>query len=179
MPHMGYPQPSIPRAHGGQPCCRVETQTGSLLGDFRACVGSELDPERGALGKINANPEAVKTTVKLTPENASTLSWWSKLTGLPTEELINFVLDEYFLDFISWILIRTTTKAFPRRPSALLKCKDRNGAERALEWVKSRVLKEYRGRHPVFESSIDELPDGSFQIDPFISFEDGESSRVC
>jgi hypothetical protein len=174
MPHMGYPQPSIPRAHGGQPCCRVETQTGSLLGDFRACVGSELDPERGALGKINANPEAVKTTVKLTPENASTLSWWSKLTGLPTEELINFVLDEYFLDFN-----KDNDQSFPEEALGLLKFKDRNGAERALEWVKSRVLKEYGGRHSVFESSIDELPDGSFQIDPFISFEDGESSRVC
>jgi hypothetical protein len=174
MPHMGYPQPSIPRAQGGQPCCRVETQTGSLLGDFRVCVGSELDPERGALGKINPNPEAVKTTVKLTPENASTLSWWSKLTGLPTEELINFVLDEYFLDFN-----KDNDQSFPEEALGLLKFKDRNGAERALEWVKSRVLKEYRGRHPVFESSIDELPDGSFQIDPFISFEDGESSRVC
>jgi hypothetical protein len=174
MPHMGYPQPSIPRAHGGQPCCRVETQTGSLFGDFRACVGSELDPERGALGKINANPEAVKTTVKLTPENAPSLSWWSKLTGLPTEELINFVLDEYFLDFN-----KDNDQSFPEEALGLLKFKDRNGAERALEWVKSRVLKEYGGRHPVFESSIDELPDGSFQIDPFISFEDGESSRVC
>jgi hypothetical protein len=147
---------------------------GSLLGDFRACVGSELDPERGALGKINANPEAVKTTVKLTPENASTLSWWSKLTGLPTEELINFVLAEYFLDFN-----KDNDQSFPEEALGLLKFKDRNGAERALEWVKSRVLKEYGGRHPVFESSIDELPDGSFQIDAFISFEDGESSRVC
>jgi hypothetical protein len=60
-----------------------------------------------------------------------------------------------------------------------LKFKDRNGAERALEWVKTRVLKEYGGRHPVFESSIDELPDGSFQIDAFIRLEDGESNRVC
>jgi hypothetical protein len=41
----------------------------------------------------------MKTTVKLTPENASTLTWCSKLTGLPTEELINFFLAEYFENF--------------------------------------------------------------------------------
>ena len=44
-------------------------------------------------------PRTAKTTVKLTPENASTLSWCSKLTGLPAEELINFFLAEYFENF--------------------------------------------------------------------------------
>ena len=46
---------------------------------------------------IPRNP--VKTALALTPENATTLYWWSKLTGLPTEELINFCLAEYLHDF--------------------------------------------------------------------------------
>ena len=52
----------------------------------------------------------MKTTVKLTPENAATLSWCSKLTGLPAEESINFFLAEYFENFNE-----DTTTAFPRR----------------------------------------------------------------
>ena len=116
----------------------------------------------------------MKTAIALTPENAATLSWWSKLTGLPTEELINFVLAEYFLDFN-----KDNDQSFPEETLRLLKFKDRKGAERALEWVKSRVLKGHKGRYPVFESSIDELPDGNFQIDAFITLQNGESSRVC
>ena len=73
--------------------------------------------------------------------------------------MINFVLAEYFLDFN-----KDNDQSFPEEALGLLKFKDRNGAERALEWVKSRVLKEYGGRHPVFESSIDELPDVAFKL---------------
>ena len=62
----------------------------------------------------------MKNTVKLTPENAATLSWCSKLTGLPAEELINFFLAEYFENFNE-----DTTTAFPEETIGLLKFKDR------------------------------------------------------
>ena len=116
----------------------------------------------------------MKTAIALTPENASTLSWWSKLTGLPTEELINFCLAEYLQKFN-----RDNDESFPEETLGLLKFKDRQSAKRTLEWVKSRVLKGHTGKYPIFESSIDELPDGSFQIDAFMTLQNGESSRVC
>jgi hypothetical protein len=116
----------------------------------------------------------MKTTVKLTPENASTLTWCSKLTGLPTEELINFFLAEYFENFNE-----DTTTAFPEETIGLLKFKDRESAARTLEWVKRRVRKGHKGKFPIFESSIDALPDGRFQIDAFKTWENGECIRVC
>jgi hypothetical protein len=116
----------------------------------------------------------VKTALALTPENATTLLWWSKLTGLPTEELINFCLAEYFHDFN-----KDNESSFPEETLGLLKFKDRESAKRTLEWVKSRVQKEHTGKFPIFESSIDELPDGRFQIDAFKTGKNGESNRVC
>jgi hypothetical protein len=59
-----------------------------------------------------------------------------------------------------------------------LKFKDRKSAEPTLEWVKSRVLKGQTGKFPVFESSIDELPGGHFQIDAFKTGRNGQSTRV-
>lgn len=116
----------------------------------------------------------MKTALALTPENATTLSWWSKLTGLPTEELINFCLAEYLHDFN-----KDNDDSFPEETLGLLKFKDRESAKRTLEWVKSRVQKEHTGKFPIFESSIDELPDGRFQIDAFKTDKNGESNRVC
>jgi hypothetical protein len=123
----------------------------------------------------SAHPaKPVKTAIALTPENATTLSWWSKLTGLPTEELINFCLAEYLHDFN-----KDNDDSFPEETLGLLKFKDRESAKRTLEWVKSRVQKEHTGKFPIFESSIDELPDGRFQIDAFKTDKNGESNRVC
>jgi hypothetical protein len=68
---------------------------------------------------------------------------------------------------------------FPEETLGLLKFKDRESAKRTLEWVKSRVQKEHTGKFPIFESSIDELPDGRFQIDAFKTDKNGESNRVC
>jgi hypothetical protein len=116
----------------------------------------------------------VKTALALTPENATTLSWWSKLTGLPTEELINFCLAEYLQNFN-----KDNEGTFPEETLGLLKFKDRESAKRTLEWVKSGVQKEHTGKFPIFESSIDELPDGRFQIDAFKTGKNGESNRVC
>jgi hypothetical protein len=116
----------------------------------------------------------MKTTVQLTPENAATLSWCSKLTGLPAEELINFFLAEYVENFNE-----DTTTAFPEETIGLLKFKDRESAARTLEWVERRVRKGQTGKFPIFESSIDELPDGRFQIDAFKTWRDGECIRVC
>ena len=101
----------------------------------------------------------MKATVKLTPGNAATLAWCSKLTGLPVEELINLFLAEYFEDFNE-----DTTTAFPEETIGLLKFKDRESAARTLEWVERRVRKGHKGKFPIFESSIDELPDGRFQM---------------
>ena len=124
---------------------------------------------------VSAHPaKPVKTAIALTPENATTLSWWSKLTGLPTEELINFCLAEYLQDFN-----KDNDNSFPEETLGLLKFKDRESAKRTLEWVKSRVQKEHTGKFPIFESSIDELPDGRFQIDAFKTDKNGESNRVC
>ena len=89
----------------------------------------------------------MKTTVKLTPENAATLSWCSKLTGLPAEELINFFLAEYFENFNE-----DTTTAFPEETIGLLKFKDRESAARTLEWVQRRVRKGHTGKFPIFET---------------------------
>ena len=116
----------------------------------------------------------MKTTVKLTPENASTLSWCSKLTGLPAEELINFFLAEYFEDFNE-----DNQDHFCEETIGLLRFKDRESAARTLEWVERRVRKGQTGKFPIFESSIDELPDGRFQIDAFKTWRDGECIRVC
>jgi hypothetical protein len=116
----------------------------------------------------------MKTTVKMTPENAATLSWCSKLTGLPPEELINFFLAEYFENFNE-----DTTTAFPEETIGLLKFKDRESAARTLEWVERRVRKGQIGKFPIFESSIDKLPDGRFQIDAFKTWQNGECIRVC
>lgn len=67
----------------------------------------------------------MKTAIALTPENATTLSWWSKLTGLPTEELINFCLAEYLHDFN-----KDNDDNFPEETLGLLKFKDRESAKR-------------------------------------------------
>jgi hypothetical protein len=116
----------------------------------------------------------MKAIVKLTPGNAATLAWCSKLTGLPVEELINFFLAEYFEDFNE-----DTTTAFPEETIGLLKFKDRESAARTLEWVERRVRKGHKDKFPIFESSIDELPDGRFQIDAYKTWQNGECIRVC
>jgi hypothetical protein len=85
----------------------------------------------------------VKTAIAFTPENANTLSWWSELIVLPTEELINFCLAEYLQDFN-----KNNDGSFPEQALGLLKFKDRISAERTLEWVKSRVLKGPNGQVP-------------------------------
>jgi hypothetical protein len=89
----------------------------------------------------------METTVKMTPENAATLSWCSKLTGLLPEELINLFLAVYFENFNE-----DTTTAFPEETIGLLKFKDRESAAPTLEWVERRVRKGQIGKFPIFES---------------------------
>jgi hypothetical protein len=84
------------------------------------------------------------------------------------------LLAEYLHDFN-----KDNDDSFPEETLGLLKFKDRESAKRTLEWVKSRVQKEPTGKFPIFESSIDELPDGRFQIDAFKTDKNGESNRVC
>ena len=62
----------------------------------------------------------MKIAVALTPENTAVLAWCSELTGLPTEDLINFFLAEYFEDFNE-----DDDNNFPEETIGLLKFKDR------------------------------------------------------
>jgi len=123
---------------------------------------------------LSPSPRTMKIAVALTPENTAVLAWCSELTGLPTEELINFFLAEYFEDFNE-----DDDNNFPEETIGLLKFKDRESAARTLAWVERRVRKGHKGKFPIFESSIDELPDGRFQIDAFKTWSDGECIRVC
>jgi hypothetical protein len=81
----------------------------------------------------------VKTAIALTPENASTLSWWSKLTGLPTEELINFCLAEYLQKFN-----RDNDESFPEETLGLLKFKDRQVPNERLNGSRAESLRGTR-----------------------------------
>jgi len=118
--------------------------------------------------------QSMKTAVALTPENNAVLAWCSELTGLPAEELINFFLAEYFENFNE-----DNQDNFCEEAIGLLKFKDRESAARTLAWIERRVRKGHKGKFPIFESSIDELPDGRFQIDAFKTWSDGECIRVC
>jgi hypothetical protein len=134
---------------------------------FRQWTHRDLDKGRKLYW---VNPESL---LALTPENATTLSWWSKLTGLPTEELINFCLAEYLHDFN-----KDNEGSFPEETLGILKFNDRESAKRTLEWVKSRVQKSTRGSRFLNAPSTN-CRTVAFKLTSFKTESDGEFNRVC
>jgi hypothetical protein len=114
------------------------------------------------------------TRVLLTPENAAALARAVKLTGLPIDEIVNFLLAYELQNFNE-----ANDDSYPENTIGLLKFKDRSSAERTLEWVKRRARKGCRGKFPLIETAIRELEDGRFEIDAFQTSRSGECERVC
>jgi hypothetical protein len=150
----------------GQACCNGAGAEVGLLHRYIFGLFAATNWIADRLPRPSARLQSCNTSAVLTR--------CSELTGLPAEELINFFLAEYFENFNE-----DNQDNFCEETIGLLKFKDRESAARTLAWIERRVRKGHKGKFPIFESSIDELPDGRFQIDAFKTWSDGECIRVC
>ena len=113
-------------------------------------------------------------TVTLSSENARSLAWVVKLTGLSLEEIVNNLLADVVKEF-------RPNDAYSEVVENTLGCwqfATRADAERTLAWVKKKIRRGHKGKFPIVETQVREV-EGRFEIDAFKTYRGGEQERVC
>jgi hypothetical protein len=114
-------------------------------------------------------------TITLTEENFTALSFFTDLTGLSPDELVNYLLADEFTCFNP---NPEDGDEYVVNTLGCLKYKDRESARRTLEWCTEYIKKMSGGGLPKkFRTSIRRRPDGTFEINAWRELA-GKTERI-